>query len=95
MCSINKYIAKLISVEHNGTNSDSTWSWRKERIGICGILCVIKDSMCVNLGGQYAILYNEQGEHLRTGYGTAKHVDKNLVFTTKNSIYTFKLKNKI
>ena len=88
---IKKYTAELISVEPNGIQVMSEWEWRKRLIGLSGSLYVFEDSVHTELGGQYAILCDEQGQHLRTSYGTAVYSDDKLVFTTKNSIYTFKI----
>ena len=89
--SVEKYVAELISVEPNGIQVMPEWEWRKSLIGLSGNLYVFEDSIHTELGGQYAILYDEQGQHLRTSCGTAVYSDDKLVFTTKSSIYTFKI----
>ena len=88
---IKKYIAELVWIEPNGVIIDSSFWDRKSLVGISGDLYIFEDSVNKTLGGQYVVLYDEQRNHLRTDYGVSTYVSDKLVFTTKDSIYTFKI----
>ena len=88
---IKKYIAELVWIEPNGVIIDSSFWDRKSLVGISGDLYIFEDSVNKTLGGQYVVLYDEQRNHLRTDYGVSTYVNDKLVFTTKDSIYTFKI----
>ena len=88
---IKKYIAELVWIEPNGVIIDLSFWDRKSLVGISGDLYIFEDSVNKTLGGQYAVLYDEQSNHLRTDYGVSTYVNDKLVFTTKDSIYTFKI----
>ena len=88
---IKKYIAELVWIEPNGVIIDLSFWDRKSLVGISGDLYIFEDSVNKTLGGQYAVLYDEQRNHLRTDHGVSTYVNDKLVFTTKDSIYTFKI----
>lgn len=88
---IKKYIAELVWIEPNGVIIDSSFWDRKSLVGISGDLYIFEDSVNKTLGGQYVVLYDEQRNHLRTDHGVSTYVNDKLVFTTKDSIYTFKI----
>lgn len=88
---IKKYTAELVLIEPNGNIIDSFLGDIKNLVGISGDLYIFEDSVNKTLGGQYAVLYDEQKNHLRTDYGVSTYVNDKLVFTTKDSIYTFKI----
>ena len=88
---IKKYAAELVLIEPNGNIIDSFLGGIKNLVGISGDLYIFEDSVNKTLGGQYAVLYDEQKNHLRTDYGVSTYVNDKLVFTTKDSIYTFKI----
>ena len=76
---IKKYIAELVWIEPNGVIIDSSFWDRKSLVGISGDLYI------------FEVLYDEQRNHLRTDHGVSTYVNDKLVFTTKDSIYTFKI----
>ena len=88
---IKKYIAELVWIEPNGVIIDSSFWDRKSLVGISGDLYILEDSINKTLGGQYAVLYDEQRNHLRTNHGVSTYLNDKLVFTTQDSRYTLKI----
>ncbi len=83
-------VAKLTSVEQISEKDYEEWKWREEFLNFESVLTIYESTQ--RFKGQRYIEFDDYcGNYMQTGYGEYTITGDELVMTTKNSIYKFKI----
>lgn len=89
---VERHFAMLKSATSTGVKTDEEWDWREIFVGLWGTLTVYESETDPE---KYFCLIVGWDGYLRTGCGVITRAENELTISTKNSVYTFMLHNKI
>ena len=88
---VESYFAMLTSATSTGVKSDEEWGWREVFVGLWGTLTVYESE--TEPEKHFCLIIGWDG-YLRTGKGVITRGENELTISTKNSVYTFLLRDK-
>lgn len=88
---IQKYNAILVSIKQNGKSKNTDCCISQEYIGCSVAVCII-ESNCFASGTQHIVVFDDDMKSIVSNFGIVSESGDMLIFTTKDTIYTFFVK---